>query len=535
MNCIQCDTPFTKSSYISKQLCSRKCNDSYTKKINTVEKLCPMCDKYFTSDKRKNRIVCSVSCANKYQKTEQVLQRKRELTKSSLMEKYGVEHNSQIEGFTKNRQKTMITKYGVPHFTNKEKAQKTLIERYGDSKYNNKEKTKQTMKDKYGVESFSQSPLFKKKLKEKYGVEHPMMILKNRKSAFSKVISKITAVTPLFDFDTYNGVHGSSGYPFRCNTCNNEFNARLDDGNIPICRVCNPIIHTKSKCEYEIIDWLKTVYTGEIIHGDKSVLNGKEIDVYLPTENLGIELNGLYYHGEICGGKKRNYHLNKTQRCATHGITLLHVLDIEWINKRDIVQSILLNKIKASKSNGLHGRNCIVREISPRESNEFLIKNHIQGEDKSSVRIGLYHNDEIVSVLTFGKNRFSKETEWEMYRFCSNIHTHVRGGLDKMFSYFVSMYKPSSILTFSDRRYFDGSVYGKIGFKFVGVTPPNYHYFKINDHKTVFGSRNKFQKHKLSSLLETFDSSLTEWENMQLNGYDRIWDCGSSKWIWTTV
>ena len=27
--------------------------------------------------------------------------------------------------------------------------------------------------------------------------------------------------------------------------------------------------------------------------------------------------------------------------------------------------------------------------------------------------------------------------------------------------------------------------------------------------------------------LDQFDSNLTEWENMQLNNYDRIWDCGN--------
>ena len=39
-----------------------------------------------------------------------------------------------------------------------------------------------------------------------------------------------------------------------------------------------------------------------------------------------------------------------------------------------------------------------------------------------------------------------------------------------------------------------------------------------------------FQKHKLPKLLCSFDPSLTEWENMRLHGFDRIWDCGNGKW-----
>jgi len=36
----------------------------------------------------------------------------------------------------------------------------------------------------------------------------------------------------------------------------------------------------------------------------------------------------------------------------------------------------------------------------------------------------------------------------------------------------------------------------------------------------------------LSEKLELFDPALTEWENMQLNGYDRIWDCGNRVYTW---
>jgi hypothetical protein len=44
-------------------------------------------------------------------------------------------------------------------------------------------------------------------------------------------------------------------------------------------------------------------------------------------------------------------------------------------------------------------------------------------------------------------------------------------------------------------------------------------------------SRQKFQKHKLKDKLEVFNAELTEWHNMQNNGYDRIWDCGNMVFI----
>lgn len=517
---------------MGEEICSRKCHIQRTKEANTIVKQCPMCKQDFTSDKRKNRVVCSRECANKFQVTDEVLAAKKQKMQESLMQKYGVTHNSQIDGFSDKRRLTISERYGDPNYTNKEKAKQTLLEKYGDVRYNNKEKTKETMQKKYGVSAFSQSPLFKQRLKEKYGVDHPLHTPKNKESLYKKVISKLKEITPLFSFDDYTGVKLDTKYPFQCNHCKSEFESGLDDGRIPICRVCNPVAKSKSKCEFEIIEWLSTVYSGEILHGDREVLHGKEIDILLPDVKLGIELNGLYFHGEISGGKTRKYHLNKTKKCAQKGITLVHILDIEWINKKEIVKSILLNKLDSQKLRTIHGRKCTIKEIPAGFSNEFLNENHIQGEDKSSVRIGLFFEDELVSLITFGKNRFNSETEWEMYRFCIKRETNVRGALEKMFSYFVKSYSPKGILTFSDRRFFDGSSYSRLGFKLASITPPNYHYFKVNNHKTVFSSRNKFQKHKLKKLLETYDPQLTEWQNMQLNGYDRIWDCGNTKWIW---
>ena len=52
---------------------------------------------------------------------------------------------------------------------------------------------------------------------------------------------------------------------------------------------------------------------------------------------------------------------------------------------------------------------------------------------------------------------------------------------------------------------------------------PGYKYFRENGLE----SRMKYQKHKLPKLLETFNPDLTEWENMKVNGFDRIWDCGN--------
>jgi hypothetical protein len=180
----------------------------------------------------------------------------------------------------------------------------------------------------------------------------------------------------------------------------------------------------------------------------------------------------------------------------------------------------------------IYGRKCVIKEVSPKNSNKFLVSNHIQGKDKASVRIGLYHNDELVSIMTFCKSRYDKNIQWEMSRYCNKIGHGVIGGASKLFKYFISKNTPKTIVSYSDRRYFTGEIYSSLGFDFIRHSPPNYHYITDNYNSTQ--SRQQFQKHLLADKLELFNPELTEWENMKMNGFDRIWDCGNSKWIWSS-
>ena len=184
-------------------------------------------------------------------------------------------------------------------------------------------------------------------------------------------------------------------------------------------------------------------------------------------------------------------------------------------------------------SNTIYGRKTKIREVSSKDSKEFLQNNHIQGNVNASIRLGLYYNHELVSLMTFGKKRkalgsSSEESEYEMYRFCNKLNTNVVGGASKLFKYFVNNHTPKSVLSFADRRYFDGNLYSKLGFDFVGETQPNYYYFKGLERHHRF----KFRKDVL--VKEGYDSSKTEKQIMIERGYYRIYDCGNLKYIFNT-
>jgi hypothetical protein len=262
---------------------------------------------------------------------------------------------------------------------------------------------------------------------------------------------------------------------------------------------------------------------------NRTVLDGKELDFYIPELNFAIEYNGLYWHRE--GPKvSKNYHLEKTIKCEEKGIRLIHIFETEWLHKQNIVKSILRQSLGGQVAK-IHGRECEIKSVPRSEKKKFLEQCHIQGDDKSSVAYGLYYKGNLVSLMTFCKSRFDKKVEWEISRFCNALNTKIHGGASKLFSIFLEDYKPSTVVSYSDRRYFRGEVYKALGMQFIKNTSQGYHYISP-DYKTLF-NRQMFQKNKLANKLEKFDPALSEWENMKLNGFDRIWDCGHSKWVWT--
>jgi hypothetical protein len=333
--------------------------------------------------------------------------------------------------------------------------------------------------------------------------------------------------------EDYKGYHFSNLYKFKCDVCDKTLESTVYNLNNLFCDYCHP--EKITTVENQFYNFLIEILPKDTIikRNDRSILNGKELDFYIPSLKLAFEINGLYWHSENSGGINKNYHLNKTKSCSFYGISLIHIFENEWIHKMEIVKSIIKVLTRTNTLVKINARDCKIKEVNESDKNKFLNNNHLQGEDKSTIKLGMYLKDELVSIMTFRKSsRFDKTSDWELVRFCNSINTIVNGGASKLLKYFVNHYKPKNIVSYSDRRYFTGKIYETLGFKFVSHTPPNYHYL-INNYKDI-RHRMSFQKHKLEKLLKIYNHSLSEWENMKNNGYDRIWDCGHGKYFLTT-
>lgn len=479
------------------------------------------------------REFCSTKCANIFSSDV----RSEKMTKTEKDLKYWVEKNCEVCGlkfwslikrngrFCSNQCSTKFTANSADRIA---KIKKTKLERYGNEIYVNSEKAKITCLEKYGVNNASKSELVKEKLKE-LGTSRFLKNLDKHK------LNK--ASVPLFTDSEYKSTYKDNKYKFQCKTCKAIFYDHIDGGHLPRCLKCNPYIQGFSIGEKELVEYVKTLLVNdEVIEKDRTVLIDRELDIYIPSKKLAIEFNGLYWHGEVGGKKDRKYHLEKLNRCNALGIRLLHIFEDEWLYKKDLLKNKLKHILGLSDDgNRIYARKCEIREISVEESRDFLENTHIQGYINSiKICIGLFYKLELVSVMAFGYPRIAlggKNVDgniYEVYRYSTN--KTVIGGAGKLLNFFISNYNPNKIISYADKRYSNGGLYEKIGFVKVSDGIPNYWYFKPGNFTRYH--RFSFRKDQLSKKLEIFDESLSEWENMQLNGYDRIWDCGNLKYEW---
>jgi len=486
--------------------------------------ICKICKQKTTSFKNINegyKIYCSESCSGK---DKELIERRQK----TMKEKYGVPHALQNKtilkkvseknkkNFNKNGKgrktylKTMKYKYGVSNpmeineFRNKisdswskksqeeivtinEKRKKTKLKKYENENYRNDEKRLETLKKRYNVYHPNQIKCSnewihihdkKEFLKKTLPSKHPIKIAKDFNLSFSTIYKLIKK---------YDLKH---------------------------------LIRKTFHIEYEIEEYIKALgFTTET--NNRKILNGKELDIYVPDKKLAVEVNGIYWHSEL-KGKDKNYHLNKTNNCLVQNIMLLHIFDREWMEKQNVVKHIISSKLNKYKQS-IHANDCILKEINNEEKNNFLEQNHLDGIDNSHIRIGLFFKNKLFFVLTIKKLNYNK---YEISRISNKTETIIENGLHLSWLYFLNKYKPKQVLIHVNKRYSNGNFLEKLNFKKINETQPNCFYFKSEScliNQDLFNTKKE---------LKLFNDQLSELENLKLNGFNKIWDCGNIIFEW---
>ena len=218
----------------------------------------------------------------------------------------------------------------------------------------------------------------------------------------------------------------------------------------------------------------------------------------------------------------KEYHANKSKLALNNGYKCIHVWD--WDDKNKIINSL-------KEKTPIYARNCKIGIVESKDLHKFLNLYHLQGTcNGQKIALGLYYNDELIQVMTFGKPRYNNKYEYELLRLCTNSKYTVVGGAQKLFKHFLSEYKPNSIISYCDNSKFLGTVYNDLGFNLIHTCTPSKHWYNGKVHITD----NMLRKLGYDRIFNTNYGKGTSNEQLMLeHKFVEIYDCGQSTYVYT--
>lgn len=356
-------------------------------------------------------------------------------------------------------------------------------------------KRKLTVELKYGADSVAKVPSLLKKRVESRAFNYKFNGLHSR----LKELNSLDIVPYGWKSEDYLGANVEHDYYHML--CDKVFTSKLKVyGRLLFCPNCNT--KGSSNEEVKLVNDLIKIFP-KLIRKDRKIIKPKEIDVVI--DNIGIEINGIYWHNDSSNK------MTLLEKSNMSPIQILHFWDIEINNKYDICKSIILSKFSIYNKK-IDSNLCTIELITPDNANTFFNNNHLSGEILADCYYGLKYNDELlmcVSVKISGNNI-------EIYRISSKLNILIIDGTLKLIKNLREKFK-KNIYIYSDKRYCDGIEFDNLGFTELNDSPPNYFWAK----KEIITPSNEVNK------LLDFDNKLTEVENMIKNKYLKIVDCGN--------
>ena len=368
----------------------------------------------------------------------------REKTKQTNLSKYGVENPRQSKEVKDRAKETNLRRYGVENVTQVKEV---------------RDKMRKACLDKYGVENVFQSNVVKEKIKdtnlERYGVEHPLQSKEILDKAHNTILDRYGVEHALLSEDLMNKSKGTllKNYGVENPMFSPEIKGRVKttirerygvDNLMQSQEIKNKIRKTNLErygvsCPFLLLSGEQTSHyrnskpnlAFSMLLDDRGITYSREFLIVnryydFKVRNILIEIDPFPTHNTLWNpyGDKRgipeSYHYDKSHLAEENGYQCIHIFDWDDVDK-------IIRLLQDRET--IYARKCEIREVSMNNTAVFLNQYHLQGSCKGqSARLGLYYNNELVSLMTFGKPRYNKNYEWELLRYCSSYN--VIGVLD---------------------------------------------------------------------------------------------------------
>jgi len=548
----RCTERYIKKNYpIEYNEIMRQIGDVFAEKLynyfyNEPTHICPTCGKKtpFRTLTKGYSTFCSTRCSYNSDLRMQKI-------KATIKEKYGVENVSQNEDIKRKKKETIMNTFGGFGWASdviSSKSNQTIKEKYGVENVSQNEDIKRKKElsciEHFGVKCSLNNEVIRNKAKQamikKYGVDCMFRLKNIQDHVHDKQKNRMFDVHDDFLGRTIDGDWIIKCPHPECDFCQEKtfiinqimYHDRMRNHNELCTKLLIPGKHNQGTSIELFIRHILDEYNIEYQTNVRDVISPKELDIHIPSKNIAIECNGVYWHSKYDG----DYHYNKFKECQDKNIQLISVWEDWIINKPEIVKSFLLSKLGIYDKR-IYARDCDVIDVSSSGATKFLNENHIQGSSANTVKKGLMYNGRLVAVMCFshkkgcsGNNKIKDDDVWELTRFCSLKGWQIVGGAERLMKHFINEYHPHEIYSFSCNDISNGNVYDKLGFVKDVV---NTAYWYIDPTTMRRYHRTSFCKDRIVELgwRENKDG-WTEFEVTKEHGLFRIFDSGMTKWIY---
>lgn len=509
------------------------------------------------------------------------------------MERYGYECASQVPEFKSKAAETVLDTYGVDNISQlpsiKDKKKSTCMQHYGvDNPMKSKEvqrKCINTSRARYGVDHPMQSDEVKRKVVstnhinlgvdypfqspevwdklratnlEKYGDEvasrNPEIIAKVRDTTLARYGGYTLQIPYLLDkvhatnLEKYDTIYPSQNPEIKqkVRETNKErfgysYTFESEEMKEKSRRTCLEKYGVPYNCMrpeakgHNAISKINLYWAGVIrerlgveIEFEKALEN-RSFDLWVKDTNLLLEIDPTITHNSFMSVYDANsngldpmYHRNKSAIASKYGYRCIHVFD--WDDQDKILELIDPRKTI------VYARQGNIKVLDLKTCNEFLNKYHLQSSVRGQVVCyGLYLNEDLIQVMTFGKPRYNSKFEWELLRLCSKSSVQVVGGANRLFQYFIGDRHPSSIVSYCDVSKFSGAVYKGLGMTLKEVTSPA----KIWSKDNLRVTDNLLRQRGYDQLFGANYGKGTSNEQLMIDhGWLPVYDCGQAVYEW---